>query len=58
MQYMYFLGEHVDFKQPEWNDIHILTGSLKLYFRELPEPLFPFALFDRFINAMSKCAPF
>ncbi|XP_057292746.1 rho GTPase-activating protein 15-like isoform X2 [Hydractinia symbiolongicarpus] len=47
-------GEHVDFKQPEWNDIHILTGSLKLYFRELPEPLFPFALFDRFINAMKS----
>uniref|UniRef100_A0A8C3SBY8 Rho-GAP domain-containing protein n=1 Tax=Chelydra serpentina TaxID=8475 RepID=A0A8C3SBY8_CHESE len=32
---------------PEWDDVHVVTGALKLFFRELPEPLVPFALFDR-----------
>ncbi|KAJ8314319.1 hypothetical protein KUTeg_008880 [Tegillarca granosa] len=32
----------------EW-DIHALTGCLKLFFRELREPLFPFVYFDKFI---------
>ncbi|KAJ8314314.1 hypothetical protein KUTeg_008875 [Tegillarca granosa] len=36
----------------EW-DIHALTGCLKLFFRELREPLFPFVYFDKFIRAMS-----
>ncbi|KAJ8311053.1 hypothetical protein KUTeg_011395 [Tegillarca granosa] len=30
-----------------------LTGCLKLFFRELREPLFPFVYFDKFIRAMS-----
>uniref|UniRef100_A0A8C0HC12 Rho-GAP domain-containing protein n=1 Tax=Chelonoidis abingdonii TaxID=106734 RepID=A0A8C0HC12_CHEAB len=29
-----------------WDDVHVVTGALKLFFRELPEPLVPFALFD------------
>ena len=48
------LGEWVDFKKPMWSDTHLLTGSLKLYFRELPNPLIPFNLFDRCIDAMRK----
>uniref|UniRef100_A0A7M5XIR9 Rho GTPase activating protein n=1 Tax=Clytia hemisphaerica TaxID=252671 RepID=A0A7M5XIR9_9CNID len=47
-------GEMPDYSQPEWNDIHLLTGCLKLYFRELPEPLLPFHLFDRFVGAMKS----
>ncbi|XP_059048178.1 WW domain-containing protein tag-325-like [Achroia grisella] len=34
-------------------DIHVLTGSLKLFFRELKEPLIPCALFDRILAACS-----
>ncbi|KAI5642605.1 rhoGAP domain-containing protein [Phthorimaea operculella] len=32
-------------------DIHVLTGSLKLFFRELKEPLIPCAIFDRILAA-------
>ncbi|XP_071102658.1 rho GTPase-activating protein 15-like isoform X6 [Haliotis cracherodii] len=35
-------------------DINVLTGSLKLFFRELKEPLFPFSMFDRFTTAIRK----
>lgn len=35
-------------------DIHVLTGALKLFFRELPNPLFPFDLTKDFLNAISK----
>ncbi|CAH2093457.1 unnamed protein product [Euphydryas editha] len=34
-------------------DIHVLTGSLKLFFRELKEPLIPCSLFDRILAACS-----
>ncbi|KAK3108074.1 hypothetical protein FSP39_000688 [Pinctada imbricata] len=35
-------------------DVHVLTGSLKLFFRELKEPLYTFLMFDRFVPALSK----
>ncbi|KAJ8711221.1 hypothetical protein PYW07_008463 [Mythimna separata] len=34
-------------------DIHVLTGSLKLFFRELKEPLIPCTMFDRVLAACS-----
>ncbi|KAL0818532.1 hypothetical protein ABMA28_008973 [Loxostege sticticalis] len=34
-------------------DIHVLTGSLKLFFRELKEPLIPCNMFDRVLAACS-----
>ncbi|CAG9791239.1 unnamed protein product [Diatraea saccharalis] len=34
-------------------DIHVLTGSLKLFFRELKEPLIPCNIFDRILAACS-----
>uniref|UniRef100_A0A2C9JJN3 Rho GTPase-activating protein 12 n=1 Tax=Biomphalaria glabrata TaxID=6526 RepID=A0A2C9JJN3_BIOGL len=37
----------------QW-DIHVLTGALKLFFRELKEPVFPFNLYDRFTDAIKK----
>lgn len=40
---------------PQWDDVHVITGALKLFFRELPEPLIPYSLFDEFIAAVSKC---
>ena len=38
-----------------FDDVHVLTGSLKLFFRELPEPLFPFDFYNGFVEAISKC---
>lgn len=35
----------------------MVTGALKLFFRELPEPLVPYELFNPFIEAISKCLP-
>lgn len=39
----------------KWNDISAITSVLKLYFRNLPDPLFTFALHDNFIQAIRKC---
>ena len=46
-------GEPYDLDNPEW-EIHVLTGALKMFFRELKEPVFPFNLFDAFISAVSS----
>uniref|UniRef100_A0A4W5N120 Rho GTPase activating protein 27 n=1 Tax=Hucho hucho TaxID=62062 RepID=A0A4W5N120_9TELE len=44
--------EELDLEDGRWEDIHVITGALKLFFRELPEPLFPFSHFSRFIQAI------
>ena len=49
-----FLEEKVTFGERPFDDVHVLTGALKLYFRELPEPLFPFDSYDDFVDAISK----
>uniref|UniRef100_A0A8C3HJM4 Rho-GAP domain-containing protein n=1 Tax=Chrysemys picta bellii TaxID=8478 RepID=A0A8C3HJM4_CHRPI len=49
--------ERLSLADPEWDDVHVVTGALKLFFRELPEPLVPFALFDAFVGAVSKDPP-
>lgn len=41
--------EHLDLEDGQWEEIHVITGALKLFFRELPEPLFPFSSFEKFI---------
>ncbi|KAG2460900.1 RHG27 protein, partial [Polypterus senegalus] len=43
--------ENLDLNDGKWEDIHVITGALKLFFRELPEPLFPFSHFENFIAA-------
>lgn len=35
-----------------WTEVHVVTGALKLFFRELPEPLFPFSVYHKFIAAI------
>lgn len=35
-------------------DINDITGVLKLFFRELPDPLFTLGLYQAFIEAASK----
>lgn len=34
------------------SDIHAVTGVLKLYFRELPEPLFSEASYKQFVDSI------
>ncbi|EEC01787.1 Rho GTPase activating protein, putative [Ixodes scapularis] len=33
-------------------DIHVLTGALKMFFRHMKEPLFPFNLFNKVLRAV------
>lgn len=35
-------------------DVNVVSGTLKLYLRELPEPLIPAAYFQRLSKAMGK----
>ncbi|XP_031148318.1 rho GTPase-activating protein 12-like isoform X13 [Sander lucioperca] len=44
--------EKVNLTDDKWEDIHVTTGALKMYFRELPEPLFTYALFHDFVSAI------
>ncbi|XP_030076685.1 rho GTPase-activating protein 27 isoform X2 [Microcaecilia unicolor] len=44
--------ENLNLEDGRWDDVHVITGALKLFFRELPEPLFPYSYFDRFIAAI------
>uniref|UniRef100_A0A671RMS2 Rho GTPase-activating protein 15 n=1 Tax=Sinocyclocheilus anshuiensis TaxID=1608454 RepID=A0A671RMS2_9TELE len=46
--------EELNLGDSQWEDIHVITGALKMFFRELPEPLFPFRFFDLFVEAISK----
>ena len=47
--------EAVDVQSPEWSsDINVVSGALKLWFRELPEPVLTFGLYDAFIEAARK----
>ncbi|KAK2516389.1 hypothetical protein Q9233_013680 [Columba guinea] len=44
--------ERVSLADPEWSDVHVVAGALKLFLRELPEPLVPYRFFEPFIEAM------
>lgn len=35
-------------------DIHVLSGALKLFLRELQEPIFPVPMHKDFMSAMSE----
>ncbi|KAF6723991.1 Rho GTPase-activating protein 12 [Oryzias melastigma] len=49
--------ETVDLNDSKWEDIHVTTGALKMFFRELPEPLFTYGSFYDFVNAI-KCSDY
>ena len=53
-----FVEEKVVLGEAPFDDVHALTGSLKLYFRELPEPLIPYDFFSGFVTAISKFITF
>ncbi|XP_078089501.1 rho GTPase-activating protein 12b isoform X3 [Mustelus asterias] len=44
--------EKLDLNDSKWEDINVITGALKMFFRELPEPLFTYHLFNDFVNAI------
>ncbi|XP_036377075.1 rho GTPase-activating protein 12-like isoform X2 [Megalops cyprinoides] len=46
--------EKLNLADSKWEDIHVTTGALKMFFRELPEPLFTYGSFQDFVNAI-KC---
>ncbi|CAN9506230.1 unnamed protein product [Ophioblennius macclurei] len=46
--------ESVDLRDSQWEDIHVTTGALKMFFRELPEPLFTYGLFNDLVNAIKS----
>ncbi|XP_073711974.1 rho GTPase-activating protein 12a isoform X2 [Misgurnus anguillicaudatus] len=44
--------EKLDLGDSKWEDIHVTTGALKMFFRELPEPLFTYTYFNDFLSAI------
>ncbi|CAD5117624.1 DgyrCDS6379 [Dimorphilus gyrociliatus] len=46
------IDQQQDFCLDDVQDINVLTGALKLFFRELSEPLIPYEVFDEMIEAM------
>ncbi|KAM7049698.1 rho GTPase-activating protein 15 isoform 1-T2 [Acridotheres tristis] len=46
--------EKLNLDDSQWEDIHVVTGALKMFFRELPEPLFPYSSFEQFVEAIKK----
>lgn len=46
--------EKLNLDDSQWEDIHVVTGALKMFFRELSEPLFPYSFFERFVEAIKK----
>ncbi len=48
-------GETPDFSNMEiMNKVHSVGGALKMYFRDLPEPLLTYDKFDAFIEVASN----
>lgn len=41
----------VDLDEDAWADINVVSSTLKLWFRELPDPLFTYALYPQFMEA-------
>ncbi|KAM9859388.1 rho GTPase-activating protein 15 isoform 2-T2 [Aulostomus maculatus] len=55
IQKLRFLVNHeekLNLDQSEWEDIHVITGALKLFFRELPEPLVPYGFFTDIVETV------
>ncbi|XP_068171819.1 rho GTPase-activating protein 15 isoform X2 [Antennarius striatus] len=55
IQKLRFLVNHeekLNLDDSNWEDIHVITGALKLFFRELPEPLVPFGFFTDIVETM------
>ncbi|MEQ2272985.1 Rho GTPase-activating protein 15 [Xenotaenia resolanae] len=60
IQKLRFLVDHeekLNLDESEWEDIHVVTGALKLFFRELPEPLVPYGFFTDIMETVSEWSP-
>ncbi|XP_035244902.1 rho GTPase-activating protein 15 isoform X2 [Anguilla anguilla] len=44
--------EKLSLEDSQWEDIHVITGALKLFFRELPEPLVPYGFFTDIVETV------
>ncbi|XP_069547058.1 rho GTPase-activating protein 9 isoform X3 [Brachyistius frenatus] len=44
--------EKLNLDESEWEDIHVISGALKLFFRELPEPLVPYGFFTDIVETV------
>ncbi|KAJ8358935.1 hypothetical protein SKAU_G00154600 [Synaphobranchus kaupii] len=44
--------ERLNLDHSQWEDIHVITGALKLFFRELPEPLVPYGFFTDIVETV------
>lgn len=47
-------GDKADISASIYPDINIITGALKLYFRDLPIPVITYDTYSKFIEAASK----
>uniref|UniRef100_A0A8C8A1D1 Rho GTPase activating protein 9 n=1 Tax=Oryzias sinensis TaxID=183150 RepID=A0A8C8A1D1_9TELE len=45
--------EKLNLDESDWEDIHVITGALKLFFRELPEPVVPFGFFTDIVETLN-----
>ena len=45
-------SEGVDLTKPQWNDINLITGTLKLFLRELHDPVIPYQSYSQFMDAI------
>ncbi|KAG5283788.1 hypothetical protein AALO_G00046160 [Alosa alosa] len=52
LRFMVDQEEELNLGDSQWEDIHVITGALKMFFRELPEPLFPFRFFEQFVESI------
>ncbi|XP_049919290.1 N-chimaerin isoform X2 [Epinephelus moara] len=50
-------GEKADISSNAYEDLNIITGALKLYFRELPIPLITYDAYPRFIETAKIADP-
>lgn len=50
---LFFVAEPVNLDDEEWADINAITGVLKLYLRELKNPIMTFERYDSFIECSS-----
>ncbi|XP_034543166.1 rho GTPase-activating protein 9 isoform X4 [Notolabrus celidotus] len=52
LRFMVNHEEKLNLEESDWEDIHVITGALKLFFRELPEPLVPFGFFTDIVETI------
>ncbi|CAO1629751.1 unnamed protein product [Jaminaea pallidilutea] len=46
-------ADSIDLQRGEFSDVHTITNVIKLWFRELPEPVVPFSFYDQMIEAQA-----